>query len=351
MFGAATGAGGTQLNPNKDLEIASSPQDGISSLCFSSKANFLIGTCWDNSAYCWEINQQGAQPKASTSCAAPLLCSAWNAEGTGVFLGSCDKTVQLWDLGSNQKRQVAAHDAPVRHCAFIAPMSLLVTGSWDKTLRYWDTRQATPVHTQQLSERVLSMDCNHPLLVVGTADRKLHIINLQNPNQIYKSVDSPLKFQTRCVTAFPDRSGYLVGSIEGRVAVQHVDDGAAAQKNFTFKCHRDGSDIYSVNAINFHPTFGTFATAGSDGTYNFWDKDSKQRLKAMQKSSYGQSSPAPIPCSAFNQDGSIYAYALSYDWSRGYQEYSPQSMRNVVLLHQVQESEVKAKPKASATKR
>ena len=24
-------------------------------------------------------------------------------------------------------------------------------------------------------------------------------------------------------------------------------------KNFTFKCHRDGSDVYAVNSIVFHP--------------------------------------------------------------------------------------------------
>ena len=29
--------------------------------------------------------------------------------------------------------------------------------------------------------------------------------------------------------------------------------------------------------------FGTFVTCGSDGAYNFWDKDSKQRLKAMTR--------------------------------------------------------------------
>ena len=58
---------------------------------------------------------------------------------------------------------------------------------------------------------------------------------------------------------------------------------------------RDGSDVYAVNAMTFHPTYGTFVTAGSDGAYNFWDKDSKQRLKAMQKGA------APIPCGAFNR--------------------------------------------------
>jgi mRNA export factor len=48
----------------------------------------------------------------------------------------------------------------------------------------------------------------------------------------------------------------------------------------------------------------TFATSGSDGAYNFWDKDSKQRLKALQRCNQ------PIPCSAFNHDGTIFAYAV-----------------------------------------
>lgn len=63
----------------------------------------------------------------------------------------------------------------------------------------------------------------------------------------------------------------MVGSIEGRVAVQHVEDNQQS-KNFTFKCHRDGNDIYAVNSITFHPVHGTFVTCGSDGAYNFWDK-------------------------------------------------------------------------------
>lgn len=50
---------------------------------------------------------------------------------------------------------------------------MLVTGSWDRTLRYWDLRQQNPVHTQALPERVYAMDVKHPLLVVGTANRRI----------------------------------------------------------------------------------------------------------------------------------------------------------------------------------
>ncbi len=61
---------------------------------------------------------------------------------------------------------------------------------------------------------------------------------------------------------------FLVGSIEGRVAVHHVEDPSDPKANFTFKCHRgDGNHIYSVNDIAFHPRYGTFATVGSDGAY------------------------------------------------------------------------------------
>lgn len=49
-----------------------------------------------------------------------------------------------------------------------------------------------------------------------------------------------------------------VGSIEGRVAVQHIDE-AQQSKNFTFKCHRDNNDIYAVNSIDFHPVSFSFS--------------------------------------------------------------------------------------------
>ena len=55
-----------------------------------------------------------------------------------------------------------------------------------------------------------------------------------------------------------DCAGYVLSSIEGRVAVEYFDPSPEAQqKKFAFKCHRvkeDGQDtIYPVNAIAFHP--------------------------------------------------------------------------------------------------
>ena len=55
--------------------------------------------------------------------------------------------------------------------------NMLITASWDRTVRYWDLRQPNPVHTQQLPERVYAMDAVFPVLVVGLADagRKIQV--------------------------------------------------------------------------------------------------------------------------------------------------------------------------------
>ena len=54
-------------------------------------------------------------------------------------------------------------------------------------IRYWDTRQSNPVHTQQLPDRCYYFTVWHPLMVVGTADCNLIVFNLQNSQVTFSS--------------------------------------------------------------------------------------------------------------------------------------------------------------------
>ena len=67
--------------------------------------------------------------------------------------------------------------------------------------------------------------------------------------------------------------------------------------------------FFQVNNISFHPAHGTLSTVGSDGRFSFWDKDARTKLKTSDQLDQ------PITASAFNAQGSIFAYASSYDWS------------------------------------
>ncbi len=141
-----------------------------------------------------------------------------------------DKAARMLDLGSNSTtaQQVAAHEQPIRCARFIeapgtnAPM--LVTGSWDKTVKYWDLRQSTAIATLECQERVYSLDVKDKLMVIATADRYINVVNLDQPTKFYKTMQSPLKWQTRVVSCFSDATGFAVGSIEGRCAIQYVEE-------------------------------------------------------------------------------------------------------------------------------
>ncbi len=120
------------------------------------------------------------------------------------------------------------------------------------------------------------------------------------------------------------------------MGIQYVDEKDAAL-TFSFKCHRSDKEVFAINDISFHPQHGTFSTCGSDGTFNFWDKNSKQRLKMFPPVGL------PITATAFNRNGSIFAYAIGYDWSKGHEWAMPGSPVKIAL-HAAKDEDIKPRP-------
>ncbi|KAF1988085.1 WD40 repeat-like protein [Aulographum hederae CBS 113979] len=348
---ASTAASQTQGDTSKDVPVKDPPEDSVSSLAFSPVAEHLAVASWEKKVRIYEISPQGqSEGKAMIDFEAPVLSCAFSKDGTKVVGGGGDNAARMIDLAANQTTsttQVAAHDAPVSCVKMFNTNgnNMLVTGSYDKTIKYWDLRQQNPVGSIQCQDRVYTMDIMNEMLVLGTSDRYINIVNLRDPFKFYKTLQSPLKWQTRVVSCFTDASGFAVGSVEGRCAIQYVEEKDSAL-NFSFKCHRnqdttgnqrDVSRVFSVNDISFHPVHGTFSTAGSDGTFHFWDKDAKHRLKGYPEVG------GTISATTFNRDGNIFAYAVSYDWSKGYAGNSPQ-YPNKIMLHPVVGDECKPRP-------
>ena len=110
--------------------------------------------------------------------------------------------------------------------------------------------------------------------------------------------------------------GYATASVEGRIAVEYFDPSPSSQeKKYAFKCHRqtinEVDHVWPVNSLAFHPTFNTFASAGSDGTVSIWDHKVKKRLRQYPKL------PGPVAAVAFNCDGTKIAIGVSYTWDEG----------------------------------
>lgn len=332
------------INTKADYEVLPACTDGISDLSFSPSADFLAASSWDGQTRVWEIGVSGAIAKAAIAHDGPVLSCVWSGDGTRVFSAGADKTIRMLDMNSGSTSPLAnAHDAPIKKLCWMSTPNAqaLVSGGWDRILKYWDLRSPNPIGTVQLPERLYSMDICGDALVAATAERSVCVINLNNPLSIFKVIPSPLKWQTRTIACYTpassSNSGFAIGSIEGRVGLQWLDE-KNSSSNFAFRCHRDGSQAYSVNSISFHPTYGSFVTAGSDGHMYFWDKDSKQRLDSS--AALG----SPITSTTFSRTGTYLAYSLSYDWSKGHEHYRS-GAKNSVMIHTLADSEIK--PRAS----
>ncbi|CAB4252161.1 similar to Saccharomyces cerevisiae YER107C GLE2 Component of the Nup82 subcomplex of the nuclear pore complex [Maudiozyma barnettii] len=337
-----------------DIVINNPAEDSISDIAFSPQNDFLFSvSSWDGKVRIWDVQSGSAQGRSQYEHGGPVLTTRWSNDGSTVASGGCDNTIKLFDVATSQSRQLGTHSGAVKSLRFVncgpSNAECLVTGSWDKTIKYWDLRQPNPISTLTMPDRVYTMDNKSQLLVVGTAERHIAIINLNNPGTIFKATQSPLKWQTRVVACYNEGNGYAIGSVEGRCAIRYVDDEMQKKSGFSFKCHRQSnpnraagtqnqSMVYPVNSIAFHPIYGTFGTAGGDGCFHFWDKDHRHRLKAFP------TLQASIPVINFNRTGSIFAYALSYDWHQGYTGNTP-NYPNVIRLHPTRDDEVKEKRK------
>lgn len=81
-----------------------------------------------------------------------------------------------------------------------------------------------------------------------------------------------------------------------KISTSTKDPASKDDNHFIFECSNVQSFNHLFVLVQVHHTF---ATAGSDGSFNFWDKDSKQRLKVS-------------PCKLFV----ILIYNHSFEFSR-----------------------------------
>ena len=123
---------------------------------------------------------------------------------------------------------LGTHAAPVRSVCFVdvpsAAGPIVASGSWDKTVQYWDLRHpGQPLATLNCADRVYSMDTAGRLLVIATAERHIHLVDLHtNPAAFSQTIMSVLRHQTRTVAAFPNGKGWATAGIEGRCGVNAV---------------------------------------------------------------------------------------------------------------------------------
>ncbi|XP_016996523.2 protein Rae1 [Drosophila takahashii] len=316
----------------KDYELPDPPIDSISALEFvprSSSWNALCAGSWDKSVSVWEVQTDKVVPKAKKSLDGIPLDAAWNDSGSKIYVADTNGAVIQWDLESNQLAKVGAHEQGARTCHWLG--SYLITTSWDKTMRFWDPRTPIELAKRDLPDRSFAADVLHPMAVVACADQSVMVLNLNTGplDQTQMICPGQRSSQVRSVAICQGKelgaSSWFLAKSDGIVYEQSL-----MKSSRVIRCHRkealDGFlDTHAVHEVKVNRVTNQMATVGSDGVFCFWDSQMSNML--MQSQAHDQ----PITKCSISGDGQLFAYALGYDWSKGYEHCDPNKKPQIFL--------------------
>ncbi|GIY46932.1 mitotic checkpoint protein BUB3 [Caerostris darwini] len=320
-----------------EFKLEDVPDELVSAVKFGpSSSQFLLSSSWDGSVRLYDVINNTKRLQYNHD--APVLdccfqdqLHSWSGDLTG--------ELKTFDFNGYEHKTVGSHDSAIKCVEYCPELHSVITGGWDRALKMWDTRAYNSPHTHLVPEKVYTMAVCGDRLIVGTAGRRILIYDLRQMNYVQQLRESSLKYQTRCIRSFPNKQGFVVSSIEGRVAVEYLDPSYEVQKKkYAFKCHRvkdpNGVEyIYPVNCIAFHNVYNTFATGGSDGYVNLWDGFNKKRLVQLHRY------PTHISALAFSPDGSLIAVASSFIYESEWKEAPPAT----ISIRTVTDQETKPK--------
>ena len=226
---------------------------------------------------------------------------AFSPDGRRIVTGSYDKTAKVWDTTTGRLvHTLEGHSNRIVAVAFSPDGKRIVTGSDDSTARVWDATTGQQLFTltgHAAQVRAVAYSPDGKGLVTGSVDQTAKVwdaitfheqVTIKATDAIRSVAFSP--DGKRVVTSSGTRSEWDVWN-SGEETTAKVWEVASGALLLTLTGHGN-----SINAVTFSPDGRTILTGSWDNTAKVWDAASGKELHSLRSHS------APILSVAFSPD-------------------------------------------------
>ena len=215
--------------------------------------------------------------------------STFSSDGTRLFLGRQDGTLEMWDVGSRKRiLTLSGHDGYISFVAFSRDGAYALSGgSDDKTVKLWHpvTGQLVRAFSGHASVTSVAFAPNGRQLLSGGSDKTIKLWDAATVRLICQFVGHTHAIAS--VAFAPDGASVLSGSEDGTVKSW---DTASGRVRRTFSGHSS-----FVRSVAYSRDGKRFVSGSSDKTVKLWEVHTGRLLRSFQGHEHGVSSVAISP--------------------------------------------------------
>jgi WD40 repeat protein len=200
---------------------------------------------------------------------------AFSRDGRQVLSGSFDHTLKLWDTNSGLLlRTLAGHSDAVKSVAFSPVGAKVLSGSFDMTLKLWDAGTGQVLRTfvgHSDSVNAVAFSPDGSMVLSGSSDQTLKLWDASSGRLLrtFKGHSAPVN----AIAFSPDGTKCLSGSGDGTLKLWNVSSGQLLR---TFSGHSR-----EVTTVAFSPDGSKLVSGSEDNTLRIWDAASGTQLLVL----------------------------------------------------------------------